>query len=268
MHSILQDIRFGARMLRKNLGFSLAAVITLALGIGGNTAIFTITSALLLKALPYQDPQELVVLGVQRHDRYFAIGDFTLGRFDLVRDRNLSFASFAVWTNDNLNLTGRGEPQQVPVARVSDQFFGVLGVKPQLGRFFLPKEAKPEGKPAVVISDALWHSRFGGDRNVVGQNLTLDTVPYTVVGVMPAGVQVPFVGPADIWLPRYFEHSLIPAARLRMGVGYLSAVARLRPETSFERANAEMHVLDQQYRKENPTAPDADPKEVTTVGRL
>ncbi len=256
MHSFFQDLRYGARMLRKNPGFAIAAVFTLALGIGGNTAIFTITSSVLLKALPYQDPQQLISLDAQSKDGQSYC--CSLNRFDLVHGRSQSFSGVVAAANDNFNLTGRGEPLQVSSARVSPEFFAVLGVKPRLGRFFLLDEGQPAGKPVIVISDALWHGRFGGDNNVVGQTVALDGTPYTIIGVLPAGIQFPFLAPADVWTPRYFEHTLFTTQRLRMGVGYLTILGRLRPGVSHERAVAEMNVLHQQYRKENPAAPDAD----------
>ena len=256
MHSFLQDLRFGARMLRKNPGFALAAIFTLALGIGGNTAIFTITSSVLLKALPYQDPQQLISLDAQSKDGQSHC--CSLNRFDVVHDRSQSFSGVVAATNDNFNLTGRGEPLQVPAARVSAGFFDLLGVKPQLGRFFLPDESQPAGKQVIVISNELWHSRFGGDRNIIGQTVALDGSPYDIVGVLPAGIQFPFLAPADVWSPRYFEHTLFTPQRLRMGVGYLTIIARLRPGISHDRAVAEMNVLHQQYHKDNPAAPDAD----------
>jgi len=244
-------------MLRKNPGFAVTAVLILALGIGGNTAIFTITSAMLLKSLPYRDSQELVRLDALQKNQQSSCG--TLGWSDLVRGRNHSFSEIAVSAPDNFNLTGRGEPQQVAAGRVSPGFFEMLGVKPQLGRFFVPEEGQAAGKPVVVISDALWQSRFGGDSNIVGQSLTLDSTSYTVIGVLPAGIQFPFVGPAEVWTPRYFEHTLFTPQRLRMGVGYLTVTARVRPGVSRKRALAELQVLHEQYRKENPAAPDADP---------
>jgi putative ABC transport system permease protein len=257
MHSFFQDLRFGARMLRKNPGFAIAAIFTLALGIGGNTAIFTITSSVLLKALPYQDPQQLISLDVQSKDGQSHC--CSLNRFDLVHDRSRSFSGVVAAANDNFNLTGRGEPLQVPSARVSANFFDVLGVQPQLGRFFLPDEGQPAGKPVIVISDALWHSRFGGDPGIVNQTVALDGMPYSIIGVLPAGVQFPFLAPADIWSPRYFEHSLFTPQRLRQGVGYLTIIGRLRPGISRESAAAELVVLDQQFQKDNPGAPDAKP---------
>jgi predicted permease len=229
----------------------------LALGIGGNTAIFTITSAMLLKSLPYRDSHELVRLDALQKNQQSRC--CTLGWSDLVRSRNHSFSEIAVSAPDNFNLTGRGEPQQVAAGRVSPGFFEMLGVKPRLGRFFLPEEGQAAGKPVIVVSDALWHSRFGGDSNVIGQSLTLDSTSYTVVGVLPASIQFPFVGPADVWTPRYFEHTLFTPQRLRMGVGYLTVTARVRPGVSRQRALAELQVLHEQYRKENPAAPDADP---------
>ena len=165
----------------------------------------------------------------------------------------------AVWTSDNANLTGHGQPLQAPLVRVSPNFFSVLGVEPQLGRTFIDEEGRPEGKPVVMVSNFLWRSRFGGDPNVIGQTITLDTTPYTIVGVLPAAVRFPFAGPADIWTPRYFEYSLMTPQRLRQGVGYLSIVARLRPATTLARADAELAVLNQRYREQNPAAPDADP---------
>ncbi|HEX3093696.1 MAG TPA: ABC transporter permease, partial [Candidatus Angelobacter sp.] len=257
MHSFLQDLRFGARMLRKNPGFAIAAIFTLALGIGGNTAIFTITSSVLLKALPYHSPQQLISLDAQTKDGQSHC--CSLNRFDIVHDRSKSFSGVVAAANDNFNLTGRGEPLQVPSARVSADFFQVLGVTPQLGRFFLPEEGQPAGKPVIVISDTLWHSRFGGDPNILNQTVALDGTPYNIIGVLPAGVQFPFLAPADVWTPRYFEHSLFTTQRLRQGVGYLTIIGRLRQGVSREQAVAEMNVLHQQYHQENPTAPDGDP---------
>jgi putative ABC transport system permease protein len=257
MHSFLQDLRFGARMLRKNPGFAIAAIFTLALGIGGNTAIFTITSSVLLKALPYQSPQQLISLDAQSKDGQSHC--CSLNRFDMVHDRSQSFTGVVAATNDNFNLTGRGEPLQVSSARVSANFFDVLGVKPQAGRFFLLDESQPAGKPVIVISDGLWHSRFGGDPGILNQTVALDGTPYSIIGVLPSDIQFPFLAPADIWSPRYFEHSLFTPQRLRMGVGYLTIIGRLREGVSRQRAAAELTVLDQQFQKENPGAPDAKP---------
>ncbi|MGO9433941.1 MAG: ABC transporter permease [Terracidiphilus sp.] len=265
MQDLLRNLRFGARMLGKSPGFTLATIFTLALGIGANTAIFTVTSALLLRPFPYREPQQLVSVSPRDKD-----GDrpTTLLAYELVRDLNHSFQTVAVWTNDNLNLTGAGEPLQVPIARVSPSFFSALGVQPQLGRTFTEDEGRPEGKPVVMLSDAMWRSRFRGDRNIVDQTITLDSTPYTIVGVLPANVTFPFMGPADILTPRYFEFSLMTPQRLRTGVGYLSVIARLRPGTTLVRANAELAVLTQHYREQNPTAPDADPALVMTAETL
>ena len=265
MQTLFGDIRFGARMLAKSPGFTLAAIVTLALGIGANTAIFTVTSALLLRPFPYHEPQQLVSLDVKSKTTNFT---GTLVRYELLRDRSHSFESVAAWANDDLNLTGHGEPLQVPVARVSPNFFSTLGVQPQLGRVFTQEEGRPEGSPVVMISDSMWRNRFGGDSHIIGQTVTLDTIPHTVVGVLPADVQFPFVGDTDIWTPRYFEYSLISPQRLRMGVGYLGLVARLRPGTNLASAEAELAVLNQQYREQNPTAPDADPGVEMTAAPL
>jgi len=257
LQSLWQDLRFAARMLIKNPGFSLAAILTLALGIGGNTAIFTITSAVMLRALPYEDPKQLVVLDALQKDQQSRC--CTLGWTDLIRSRQQSYSAVAVAASDTFDMTGRGEPLQVAAGRVSPGFFELLGVKPQLGQFFVSDDGQPGGRYVIVISDSLWHTRFAGDKNVVGQTLTLDSTAYTVAGVLPADAQFPFLPPADLWTPRYFEHSLFTPQRLRSGVGYLTAIARLRPGVSRESALSELKVLHEQYRKENPAAPDADP---------
>jgi putative ABC transport system permease protein len=254
VHSLLLNLRFGARLWLSNPGFASATILILAVGIGANTAIFTVTNALLLRPFPYPNGERLVSISAKDQSKDFG---GTLLRYELLRDANQSFQSVAVWTNDNLNLTGSGDPLEVPVARVSPGFFATLGLEPQLGRVFTEDEGRPEGKPVVMLTDAIWRSRFHSEPNLVGQSITLDETPYTVVGVLPANVQFPFMGQADIFLPRYFEFSLIPAQRLRMGVGYLSIIARLRPEITLPRANSELALLNQRYREQNPTAPDA-----------
>ena len=268
MTGLLQDVKFGFRMLAKNPGFTAAAVLTLALGIGGNTAIFTVTNALLLRAFPYKDPSRLVMLNTQQRGSPDESASLTLNRYEMIRDRSHSFSGVAVWAIDSFNLTGRGEPEQVPVARVSPNFFDLLGVAPQLGRAFNNEDGQVAGPPVVMISDALWHSHFGGDRNIVGQTVTLDTQPYSIIGVLPAGVQFPFVGQADVWSPRYFELTIMPSQRIRGGVGYLTAVARLAPGVSMKSATAEMEVLNRQYAQEFPKFPDSGPDIAMVVGNL
>jgi len=257
---VVQDIRFGLRMMRKNPGFSLAAILPLALGIGGNTAIFTVTSAVLLRSLPYQDAKRLVEIEPRRigPGGDGGGGSFSLGRYELIRDRNRSFSGITVATGDNLNLTGRGDPVQVPVVRVSANCLSVLGIQPQLGHGFSDADGRPEGRPVVMISDSLWRGKFNTDRNIEGQTVNLDSAPFTIIGVMPPGVRFPMLPVAEVWTPRYFELTLIPAERLRQGVGYLTAVARLAPGSSIASASAEMEVLARQYKNDNPTAPDND----------
>jgi len=263
MRYLLRDLRPGARTLAKSPAFAIAAIVTLALGIGANTAIFTVTDALLLRPFPYRAPEQLVSISVK--DQAY---EGTLVRYELLRDRNRSFESVAAFTTDNANLTGRGEPLLVPIGRVSPNFFPALGVLPRLGRNFTGEEGRPEGRPVVILSDSIWRTRFNADGNVIGQTVTLDGTPHTVVGVLPANVQFPFVGEADVWLPRYFEYSLMPPERLRLGVGYLGYIARLRPGTTLPGADAELAVLNQQYREQNPNAPDADPSTKMTAQPL
>jgi putative ABC transport system permease protein len=267
--SVWNDLRFAWRMLLKNPGFTVAAIITLGLGIGGNTAVFTVMNALLLRAFPYKDPQQLVLLNTHhRGDPVDNGGSFTLNRYELIRDHNRSFSGVAVGALDSFNLTGRGEPQQVPVARVSPNFFDVLGLRPQIGRSFTNDEGQPAGKPVVMITDSLWRSRFGSDPAVIGQSITLDSAPYTMIGVLPAGIHFPFLGLAEVWSPRYDELTFLDAAHLRGGTSYLTAIARLNPGASIKSAAAELDVLHQQYSNENPEAPDSGSDFTMVVGNL
>jgi len=260
-----RDVRFSFRLFRKDLGLTLTVILILSVGIGATTAVFTVANALLLRPFPYRDPQQLVSLQVKDSTKDY---DGTLLRYELLRDRGQSFESVAAWANDTFNLTGLGEPTQVAVGRVSPNFFALLGVQPRVGRSFAEDEGRPEGKPVVMLSDTLWRGRYGGDPNIVGKTIALDGTPHIVVGILPANVQFPFVGEADVWTPRYFELTLISPQKLRQGVGYLGLIARLRPGTSLNRADAELAVLNRQYREQNPTAPDASPDISMTAAPL
>lgn len=254
MQRLLGNLRFALRIIRNNPGFTAATVLTLALGIGANTAIFSVADALLLRPFPYRDPAQLVA--VQTHSRK-GERPSNLIRYEALRDHATSFQQVAVWAEDDLNLSGDNNPVQVPIARVSPNFFSLLGVEPALGRDFTAEEGRPEGKPVVLLSNAFWHTRYHGDPGIVGKTINLDQVASTVIGVLPANVQFPFMAPADVWTPRYFEYSLVPADRLRLGVGYLEVLARLKPGVTLQQANSELAVLNQDYRKQNPTLPDA-----------
>ena len=260
------DFRYAARMLAKSPGFAAVAILTLALGIGANSAIFTVANTLLLRPLPYSDPDRLVLLTAERRGQQQG---FSYLRYSFLRDQARAVSGVAVFTADTFNLTGRGEPEQISSARVSANFFDLLGVRPALGRAFLPKEDEPGAKPVVIISHALWLRRFGGAPDIAGQSITLNSQDYLVAGVLPeefafspAGAEV------ELWVAQVFEHSLASAARVRLGVGYLDGVARLQPQTTREQAQAEMDVLNRQYQRNNPGRPDVDPDEKIVVQDL
>ena len=269
MNALLQDVRYGLRLLAKSPGFAAIAIFTLALGIGANTAIFTVADALLLKPLPYSDPQQLLLVYATRTADRTAVGPFSHPRFELLRQRVRSFSSFAVFTFDRFNLTGRGEPQQVPAARVSWSFFNVLGVRPLLGRAFSPDEDQPGGNHVAIISHNFWLREFGGAQNAIGQSIALDSQSYTIIGVLPGDfVFQPLGNNIPIWIPREFELNLATPAHIQRGVGYLNGVGRLAPGVTLDQAQAEMDVLDKEYRRDNPEKPDADPKRPIAVDRL
>ncbi|MHB8484388.1 MAG: ABC transporter permease [Candidatus Acidiferrales bacterium] len=269
MATFWQDLRYAVRLLAKSPGFAAVAVLTLALGIGANTAIFTVADALLLKPLPYSAPGQLALVYATRTADRTAVGPFSYPRFELLRQRERSFSSFAVFTNDNFNLTGRGEPQQISAARVSWSFFNLLGVRPVLGRAFLPDEDQPSGNRVAIISHAFWMREFGGARNAIGQSLALDSQSYTIIGVLPGDFSFqPLGNDVPIWIPREFELNIATPAHIQRGVGYLNGVGRLAPGVSLEQAQAEMDVLDKEYRHDNPEKPDADPKRPIAVASL
>jgi len=256
----MRSLRYAARMLLKKPGFALVAIVTLALGIGANTAIFTVANALLLRPLPYAHPDRLVLVYAAKADAPSAIQPFSFPRATFLTEKSRAFAGFAAFTNENFNLTGRGDPEQLSAARVSWNFFDVLGARPAIGRAFLPEEDRPGAKAVCVISHALWTRAFGARADIAGRSITLDATPYTIVGVLPRGFQFAALGAGvDLWAPRVFDLNITTPAQIRGGVGFLSAVARLAQGVSAGQADAEVAILDRQYKRENPSMPDADP---------
>ncbi len=257
---MMRNIRYAGRMLLKSRGFALVAIVTLALGIGANTAIFSVANALLLRPLPYAHPERLVLVYAARADAAGAIQPFSFPRATFLGEKSRAFSGFAPFTSENFNLTGRGDPEQLSAARVGWNFFDVLGVRPAIGRAFLPEEDRPGAKAVCLISHALWTRAFAARANIAGQNITLDATPYTIVGVLPRGFEFEALGTGvDLWAPRVFDLNITTPAQIRAGVGFLNAVARLGPGVGAGQADAEMDILDRQYKRENPRMPDADP---------
>jgi putative ABC transport system permease protein len=260
------DVRYAVRMLAKSPGFALVAILMLALGIGANTAIFTVANTLLLRPLPYANPSRLALLFADRRGQ---LQGFSYLRYSLLRDQTRSFSGVAAFASDTFNLTGRGDPEQLSSARVSANFFDVLGVRPELGRTFAANGDQPEAKPEVMISHSLWLRRFGAAKDTIGESAELDSRDYTIIGVLPSGFTFSELGAnVDIWSPRVFEHSLASAERVRLGVGYIYGVARLESGTTGDQAQAEMDVLNRQYQRDNPGRPDVDPNQKVVVRDL
>ena len=238
MGTLLQDVRYGARMLRKNPGFTFIAVFTLALGIGANTAMFSLVSAVLVKPLNYHEPERLVMVW-ESDATTGATGDTPApGNYADWKTQNRVFEEMAAIEWRNLNLTGDGEPERLMAFGVSANFFPLLGVSPAMGRNFLPEEDQPGANKVAVISHGLWQSRFGGEQPFIGREITLNGEKYAVVGVMPSNFefQVPDV---KLWTPI----ALTAEQLADRDIHSLNVVARLKPGVTAAQAEADIQAI-------------------------
>jgi len=255
MNSLWQDLRYALRVLAKQPGFTAVVVLTLALGIGANTAIFSVVNAVILEPLPFPDSQQLVeIKGID-----VRAGDAhrPLSYLDFVdyRAQNRSLESSAAYDKNTFTLTGIGEPLHVEAGVVSANLFDVLRTQPTLGRAFSAEDDKP-GTRVAILSHRMWQSRFGGNPNILGTSITLDTKPFTVIGVMPSGFQFPLSGqPLDAYTTVAVQmvsssgDEPLPAQR---GAHYIRAVGRLKPGVTMQQADADAHAIGGALEKQYP----------------
>jgi len=239
-----QDVRFGLRMLAKSPGFTTVAVLTLALAIGANTAIFSVVDAVLLRPLPFRDPARLVWA-----TEHFAFGPSTVvsADFPAWKDRNNVFEEIAAFGGTSgANLTGTGQPARVTVTNVTTGLFSMLGVQPVAGRAFLAEEGKQGREHVAVLSETLWRNSFGADPRIIGETIRLDGAGYLVVGVMPASLRPQ----ADVWTPLALDAEIFSPHSPRWMM--LAAIGRLKPGIAISKAQADLQLLAQEMDKEYP----------------
>ena len=250
--AFLQDVRYGARLLARHKGFTAVAALTLALGIGANTAIYSVVDELLLNPLPYPGAERIAMVWEVTPEGGHQ-NSLSPANFHDWRDQGKAFESIAAFTDRRLNLTGGGEPEEVAVQLATPELFRVLGIKPFLGRALTPADALPDAPGVAVLGHGFWLRRFGGDRGMVGRPIMLNGAPSTVVGVLPPGFQWHIrqksntTRPAEIWVPLALPTEE-PYSRGR----FLSAVARLKPGVSFEQADAEVKTIAARYALDSP----------------
>ncbi len=246
--SLVQDIRFAARMLLRSPGFAIVAILTLALGIGTNTAIFSFVDAWLIKGLPFPHSSQLVVVKARDVKKGWIGNVLTPGDFLSLREQATPLSSISAWNMSDFNLSGEGTPERVQGALVSSSFFETLAVTPVLGRAFLPQEERLGANHVAIISRGLWASRFASDPQIIGRKITVDGETCTVVGVAPANFQLPLMGAANLWMPMAWTD--VQRAS-REGVGY-GAIARLKPESNLAAANTQLHSISAQLERDFP----------------
>src|ERR1041385_3395510 len=247
MESIFTDIRFGFRSLLKRPGAAAIALVTLALGIGVNTAIFSAVDSILLRPLPLRDPDRLVSVWEKTPSMGIQQNQAAPANFFDIRSQNQSFADLGAYGPLDINLTGSGDPERLDGQLVTANVFSILGVAPALGRTFLPNEDQPGQEHVVVLSDALWQRRFNRDPSIINRNITLNGESFTVVGVMPRGFFFP-EREIDLWTPWAME----PEQKAGRGDHYLRLVARLKQGTTIERANADLASIAKRLSAEYP----------------
>ena len=239
MNTLIQDLRYGVRILLKQPGFTLVAVITLALGIGANTAIFSLVNSILLRPLPFRDPDRIVRLIQASPKLGLASWGVSQADFAAYSDQNRSFETVALYNSGAINLTGAGEPERLPMTSVTADFFKVFGVNPLLGRTFAAGE-DAQGKNSVcVLSYSFWQRRFGGDKNIVGRIINLNNTPTEVVGVMPAEFKFPRFE-IDLWTPLALNTT-------RTAPYFFTVVGRLKPGIQVAQAQADTTEILQNF---------------------
>ena len=252
METFLQDIRYGIRMVAKSPGFAAIAILTLALGIGANTALFSVVNGVLLNPLPYRQPDRL--MAIYAKTREFEHSSISYPNFlDWVRSQR-SFSSIAAFREENYNLTGVGEPERVKAEMVSADFFSVLGVNPVAGRLLRPEEDQVGAQPVALISGGFWKRRFGSSPDAVGKTLTLNGVGYTVVGMIPADFryQSGNFQNSDVYVPiGQWNDTTFRDRRTSMG---MDAVGRLKPGVTLQQAQSDMDAVAQRLAEAYPDA--------------
>ena len=249
MESVLADFRYAARRLRHSPGFTLVVVLTLALGIGANSAIFSVVNAVLLRPLPYKDPAQLVTVYPWYATNKLHAG-ISAPDFKTIRDDTHNFTGVGVSTDWQVNLTGIGEPERLRGSRVSAQFFPVLGVAPALGRTFRPDEDEVGREHEVVISDGLWKRLFGGNLGVTQQKVALNGEPYDIIGVMPAGFVDPWNRDIEVWTPIALDPALF--APQNFTNEFMQLVARLKPGMTLDQTSRDLAAFAGQLKQQYP----------------
>ncbi|MBV8808319.1 MAG: ABC transporter permease, partial [Acidobacteriaceae bacterium] len=249
--NILQDARYALRQLRKSPGFSLTAVLTLALGMGANTAVFSVIYAVLLRPLPFQNPNRLVVAWEQNPRRGWYHNVVSAANFNDWKRENHVFSDMALIDPfQSFNLTGTGDPVEIRAEQVTPNLFSVLGVQPLLGRSFLPEEGRPGSARVVILGHALWERRYGGDRSTVGKSISLNSESYTVIGIMPPGFSDSYSRRQDvnaqIWISRLDLSNPVRDAHNFIAIG------RLAPGITLQRAQAEMDTISAALQRRYP----------------
>jgi predicted permease len=252
LETFLQDVRFALRMLRKNPGFTAVAVLTLALGIGANTAIFSVVYAALLKPLPYMQPDQLFNVFQAKPQEGIDAAGVSYPNFTELREENGIFSELAGDQFHQLTLTGRSEPSVIHDSAVTAEFFSVFGVKPLLGRIFFSDDGKRGAPPVVILSENLWRSSFGADPNIIGSSIYLDKRSFTVVGIMPAAFRFPLLTVNEqIWIP-VPQDPLFGPWMERRDLYSLQVTGRLKPGVSMKQAQAELDAISARLAKEFP----------------
>src|SRR5215204_1517029 len=239
MRTLLQDVRYGLRVLRQKPGFTAVAVLTLALGIGANTAVFSLVSAVLVRPLKYREAERLVMVWEDGTAAGFPRDTPSVGNYADWRAQNKVFEDVAAVDQRTFDLTGGGgEPEKILGFGVTSNFFPLLGAEAALGRALLPEEDRPGASRVAVLSHGLWQRRFGGERSAVGREVLLNGEPHTVVGVMPADFQ--FENPnVELWVPVAFT----PEQLADHGNHYLEVIARLKPGVTTGQAEADLNAV-------------------------
>src|SRR5438270_2947791 len=250
LSDIGQDLRYGLRMLVKNPGFTTVAIIALALGIGANSAIFSVVNTVLLRPLPYKNPERLAMVWEDNSKQGFPRDTPSPANFMDWRDQNHVFESMVALVEISFNLTGAGDPERIDGQRVAASLFSLLGVEPQLGRGFRTEEDQPGGNHVVIISHGLWQRRFGSDPGIIGKPINLNGESFTVVAVMPRTFQFP-TRRDQLWVPIAFNAKEAG----ERGNHYLEVIARMKPSVTLAQAQAEMTTiatrLQQRYPETN-----------------